>query len=245
MGKARARAPRSALTIAIDGPAGAGKSTVSREVARRLGYALVDTGAIYRCLALVAQRRGTALGDDPALAELIAGMQVSFAFDGRNNHTYLGTEDVTDLIRTPSISSGAAQVSTRPAVRSALLGLQRRLAGGGGAVLEGRDVGTVVFPAAQVKIFLVATADERARRRHRERRAAGSSQSLSEVLAEQDARDHLDRTRTHAPLLRAPDAVEIDSTGRALADVVASILALVAAQGGQALDRAPPDCPQP
>lgn len=216
-----------ALTIAIDGPAGAGKSSVSREVARRLGYALVDTGAIYRCLALLAARRGVALDDDPALAELIDAMRVSFAFDGRDNHTYLDTEDVTHAIRSAAVSRAAAEVSTRPGVRARLLGLQRRLAGAGGAVLEGRDVGTVVFPAAEVKIFLVASVAERARRRHHERRQAGGQQSLAQVLAEQEARDRLDLGRAHAPLRRAPDAVEIDSTGRPLADIVESILALV------------------
>lgn len=221
------RPPPAALTVAIDGPAGAGKSTVARAVARALGYTLVDTGAIYRAVALTALRGHTALDDDQGLAAIGAALPIAFDFDGHLNQVRLGDEVVTRSLRSPEVTRAASEISQRPAVRAALLAVQRRLAGSGGAVLEGRDIGTVVFPEAEVKVFLVASASERARRRHLERQRHGHKGSLVEVLAEQEARDRLDSTRAHAPLRRADDALQIDSTGKTTCEVVATIVARV------------------
>ncbi|HET6344693.1 MAG TPA: (d)CMP kinase, partial [Myxococcota bacterium] len=145
------------ITVAIDGPAGAGKSTVAKEVARSLGYSLVDTGAIYRSVALLASRQGVAWDDDAGLEPIVKSLAIAFEFQDGVNRVFLAGEDVTDSIRTNDISKGAAAVSVRPLVRAGLLELQRRLAGEGGAVLEGRDIGTVVFPEAPIKFFLDAS----------------------------------------------------------------------------------------
>ncbi|HEX9053229.1 MAG TPA: (d)CMP kinase [Anaeromyxobacter sp.] len=224
--------------VAIDGPAGAGKSTASRLVAARLGFAMVDTGAIYRTVALAATRRGVALDDDRGLAGVLPGVEIRFApppSAGLGQRVLLGDEDVSALIRTPAMSLGASKVSARPVVRAGLLELQRRLAlapGNAGAVLEGRDIGTVVFPDADVKFFLTASAEERARRRHAELRARGEPQSFDEVLADQLRRDRDDAQRAVAPLRPADDATVIDTTGTALPDVVDRIVRAVGARRG-------------
>ena len=153
------------LIVAIDGPAGAGKSTAARLLAARLGYALLDTGAIYRSMALRARERGVAWDDGPGVAALADGIDISFRLDGAVNHVTLNGQDVTAAIRTPEMSDGASRVSALPEVRAALLGLQRRIGAAGGVVVEGRDIGTVVFPDAEAKFFLTANTDERARRR--------------------------------------------------------------------------------
>ncbi len=227
------RPPPAALTVAIDGPAGAGKSTVAKAVARALGYQLVDTGAIYRAVALTALRCLTALDDDAQLAAIGAALPIAFDFDGSTNQVRLGGELVTRALRGPEVTRVASQISQRPAVRAALLTVQRRLAGSGGAVLEGRDIGTVVFPEAEVKIFLVAEPRERARRRHLERHRQGHPESLEQVLAEQERRDHLDSTREHAPLRQADDALRVDSTGKKTEEVVATIVARVREKAAQ------------
>ncbi len=220
--------------VAIDGPAGAGKSTASRQVAARLGFAMVDTGAIYRAVALAATRRGVALDDDARLAEVLPAVDIRFApAAGGGQRVLLGDEDVSVLIRTPAMSLGASKVSARPVVRAGLLDLQRRLAlapENAGAVLEGRDIGTVVFPDADVKFFLTASAEERARRRHAELRAKGDPQSFEEVLADQLRRDRDDSQRAVAPLRPADDAIVIDTTGTPLADVVDRIVRDAAAR---------------
>src|SRR6185436_6270125 len=162
------------LVVAIDGPAGAGKSTVSRRLALRLGYRLLDTGAIYRAVALTAQRQGVSWDDATRLAEIARALDIDFHFDGEDtNKVSLTGEDVSVAIRTPEISQGASKVSALPEVRAALLDLQRRLGAQGGVVAEGRDIGTVVFPDAQAKFFLTASPEIRARRRTDELRAAG------------------------------------------------------------------------
>ena len=202
--------------VAIDGPAGAGKSTVARELARRLGFTIVDTGAIYRAVALAAQRAGIGWEDDAALARLLdGGLEISFAPAGDGQKVLLHGEDVTAAIRTPEISRGASVVSARPVVRQKLLGLQRQLGRGAvrGAVLEGRDIGTVVFPDADVKFFLTANDEARAARRHAELLDKGLPVPLGEVLADQRRRDKDDSERAIAPLKPAPDAVVIDTTG--------------------------------
>src|SRR5689334_16665365 len=152
---ARGGAARSVI-VTIDGPAGAGKSSVAKRLARRLGYRLLDSGAIYRAVALTARERGTAWADAEGCAAIAAGLDIRFDFVGEINHVYLAGRDATSAIRAPDISQGASQVSAHPAVREALLELQRRLGAGGGVVVEGRDTGTVVFPHAQAKFFLTA-----------------------------------------------------------------------------------------
>ncbi|ABS26511.1 (d)CMP kinase [Anaeromyxobacter sp. Fw109-5] len=214
--------------VAIDGPAGAGKSTVSRRVASRLGFAMVDTGAIYRTVALAATRRGIALDDDAALAVLLPELEIRFSpSPGGGQRVLLGEDDVSVEIRTPPISLGASKVSARPVVRAGLLDLQRRLAcapENRGAVLEGRDIGTVVFPDADAKFFLTASAEERARRRHAELGARGDASTYDEVLADQLRRDKDDSERAIAPLRPAADAQLVDTSGLPLDAVVDALV---------------------
>ncbi|RKG74460.1 (d)CMP kinase [Corallococcus terminator] len=211
--------------VAIDGPAGAGKSSVSKLLARRLGFALVDTGAIYRCVALMASREGIAFDDDAKLGELLGRVRIHFQVVGEENHVILGGEDVSGEIRTPAISMGASQVSGRPVVRAGLLALQRRLAleTEAGAILEGRDIGTVVFPDADAKFFLAADPEVRARRRFEELFQKGVDSSLEAVLTDQTQRDTADSARTVAPLKAADDAVHVDSSSMPLSDVVRTL----------------------
>jgi cytidylate kinase len=220
------------LIVAIDGPAGAGKSTTARLLAERLGYALLDTGAIYRTMALRASERGIAWDDGPAVAALADGLEISFRLEGTINRVFANGADVTPAIRTPEISDGASRVSALPEVRAVLLGLQRRIGDQGGVVVEGRDIGTVVFPNAEAKFFLTATTDERARRRVAELRAAGKSADQEKTRAELVARDERDSTRAAAPLRRADDAIEIDSSALGPGEVVARMAAIVIARVG-------------
>jgi CMP/dCMP kinase len=211
--------------VAIDGPAGAGKSTVSKILARRLGFALVDTGAIYRCVALLASREGIPADDDAGLRGLLGRIRVRFEVVGEENRVYLGDEDVTSAIRTPDISMGASAVSSRPVVREGLLALQRRLALSAprGAILEGRDIGTVVFPDADAKFFLEADESVRARRRFEELFQKGVDRSLDEVLSDQQKRDKDDSSREVAPLKAADDAMRVDSSALPLSEVVQTL----------------------
>jgi cytidylate kinase len=205
--------------VAIDGPAGAGKSTVARQLAMRLGFTIIDTGAIYRSVALAARRAAVDWEDDEGLRRLLdAGLEVTF----RDDRVLLRGEDVTDAIRTPEISRGASVVSARPIVRQKLLQLQRDLGHASlrGSVLEGRDIGTVVFPDADVKFFLTASDEARAQRRHAELVERGVSVPLSEVLADQRRRDRDDSERSIAPLRAASDAILVDTTGLDLDQVV-------------------------
>ena len=211
--------------VAIDGPAGAGKSTVSKILARRLQFSLVDTGAIYRCVALLALRAGIALDDDAKLGDLLNRLTISFQVAGEEIRVMLGSEDVSAAIRTPEVSMAASKVSSRPAVRKGLLALQRRLAleSERGAILEGRDIGTVVFPDADLKFFLEASPDARARRRYEELFQKGVDTSLGDVLSDQTKRDRDDSTRAVAPLRAAPDAIRMDSTQMPISEVVQAI----------------------
>ncbi|MBI5509249.1 MAG: (d)CMP kinase [Deltaproteobacteria bacterium] len=224
-------ATRKQLTIAIDGPAGAGKSTVAKRVALALGYSLVDTGAIYRAVALMAVRRGIPLEDDQGLEAVVAALELSFSFQAGVNHVWISGVDVSDAIRTPEISLAASTVSARPVVRTGLLELQRRLAGHSGVVLEGRDIGTVVFPEAEIKIFLDASDEERARRRFAELVARGERPVFERVFEEQRRRDAQDRGRAVAPLKAAVDAVRLDSTVMSIDQVVEAILEVARARG--------------
>ena len=215
--------------VAIDGPAGAGKSTVARQLAHRLGFSMIDTGAIYRAVALAARRAEIPWDDDDGLRKLLdAGLGLVF----REDRVLLKGRDVTEALRTPEITRGASVVSARPVVREKLLGLQRELGleAPRGAVLEGRDIGTVVFPDAQVKLFLTASDEARAQRRHSELAEKGLHVPLEDVLGDQRQRDKDDTERTIAPLKPAPDAIVIDTTGLDLAEVVDRSYALATAR---------------
>ena len=211
------------LVVTIDGPAGAGKSTVAKQLARKLGYGLLDTGAIYRAVALTAQRLDIAWDNGSRCGQLACDLDIRFEFVGDKNHVFLAGEDVTMAIRTPEISQGASQVSALPEVRAGLLELQRRLGEGGGVVVEGRDTGTVVFPRAHAKFFLTATESERARRRLGELTAGGVEADYEKTLAELRERDERDSNRDVAPMRPAPDAILVDSSAQTIEQVVDSL----------------------
>lgn len=223
--------------VAIDGPAGAGKTTVTRRVAGELGYLLVDTGALYRAVALAAERAGVAWDDAEGVAriarELAARRGIAFepTSDG-GQRLLLDGEDVSTAIRTQSMGEGASKVSAIPAVRDALLDIQRTSGRGGGVVLEGRDIGTVVFPDAEAKFYLTASIDVRAGRRHAELMARGIDADLDEVRREVAERDRRDSTRPVAPLRQAPDAILLDSSALTIDEVVAAIVSRVRALEG-------------
>ena len=216
------------LLITIDGPAGAGKTTVSRQLAGRLGYRYIDTGALYRGVAYVARRRGIAPQDDPALGRLLTGLELKFEPDEGGQRLLADGEDITDLIRTPEISMLASAVSARPVVRAYLLEVQRELGRQKAAVFEGRDMGTVVFPEAEVKFFLSASERARALRRFAEIQPKTAA-SLEEVERDMRHRDMQDSTRSTAPLKAAEDAIRIDSTDLSIEQVVAQMLSCVKA----------------
>jgi cytidylate kinase len=216
------------LVVAIDGPAGAGKSTAARKLAQRLGYVLVDTGALYRGVALAAFERGVDWEDGPALGALVDGLSLSFerAADGAAQLCIDGSDRSGD-IRTPHISTGASRVSRHAEVRGALLGLQRRLGSQGGVVLEGRDIGTVVFPDAEVKVFLTASDEARAKRRHTELRQSGHEIDFDQVLADIRERDRLDSQRDVAPMKPAAYSVLLDTSDLTLPEVLDQLEQLV------------------
>jgi cytidylate kinase len=217
-----------AAVIAIDGPAGAGKSTAARLVAERLGFVLIDTGALYRAVALVASERGVRWDDGPALGALAGMLELRFGrvAEGRPPLFIDGADRSAD-IRRDDISQGASRVSAYPEVRAALLGVQRAMGAEGGVVLEGRDIGTVVFPDADVKIYLDASPEERARRRANDPAHTGGQAGQAAVAASIEARDKSDTTRTASPLTLAPDATLIDTTGMPIDEVVSRVMGLL------------------
>lgn len=223
------------VVVTIDGPAGAGKSSVAKQLAARLGYGLLDTGAIYRSVALVAQRQGVPWTEGARLGELARDLQISFQLQGEVNHVFVAGEDLTSEIRAPEISQGASRVSSHPEVRAALLELQRRLGSGGGIVVEGRDTGTVVFPTAEAKFFLTASPEIRATRRVEELRAAGKEVDFETTVREIRERDKLDSERPVAPMIQAPDAVLVDSSGVPIDEVVTVLERRVRSLGDDAL----------
>ncbi len=211
------------ISIAIDGPSGAGKSSIARRVAARLGYLYVDTGALYRAIALFAHRSGIADTDEGALAPRLGDIQVELAYQEGRQHVFLGGEDVSEEIRRPEMSMAASHVSAQPAVRAFLLDLQRQMAKQYNVIMDGRDIGTVVLPEADIKIYLTASAEDRALRRHQEFLKRGEDISYREVLADINRRDYNDIHREIAPLCRARDAVLLDTTGNTLEQSVALV----------------------
>lgn len=217
--------------VAIDGPAGSGKSTASRLLAERLGFVLVDTGALYRGVALAAKERRVSWDDGEALGALAGALDVGFApGEGGSSRLLIDGVDRSSEIRTPDISQGASKVSAHPQVREALLGLQQRLGRDGGVVLEGRDIGTVVFPDAEVKVFLVASPETRAKRRVGDLGERGIVVDYDETLAEIRERDQRDSTRPVAPLRPAEDAVVLDTSDLTLSEVVDRLAEIVASR---------------
>jgi CMP/dCMP kinase len=210
------------MVIAIDGPAGAGKSTVARGVADALGLTYLDSGAMYRCVALAGLRAGEDLDDGEALGRIAAGVDIEL--DGRT--VLLDGEDVSTAIRTPEVDLAASKVSVHSAVRDEMVKRQRALIDSGHFVAEGRDVGTVVSPDAALKVFLTASDEERARRRADESRAL-----FEDVVESHRERDLRDREREHSPLHPADDAVELDTTGKSVEDVVARVVSLARERG--------------
>ncbi|MGD9332659.1 MAG: (d)CMP kinase [Desulfobacterales bacterium] len=212
------------MVITIDGPAGAGKTTVSRQLADRLGYRYIDTGALYRGVALAAHRAGVDAQDDAGLKAVCGRLQLRFIREGASCRLYNGEEDIERQIRTPEISMLASAVSARPVVRRFLLAIQRQFGREKGAVFEGRDMGTVVFPDADIKFFLDAPLAVRAGRRHLEL-AGRNAQTLDAVFKDMQTRDHNDQNRSLAPLKAAADAIIIDSADLTPGGVVDRMLA--------------------
>ncbi len=215
------------VVVTIDGPAGAGKSTVAKMVAAELGYRLLDTGAIYRTVALAAVSAGVGFDQGAALAKIATNLEIHFEIEGDRNRVFLSDREVSTEIRTPEISKAASHVSAHAEVRAALLELQRRLGAGGGVVVEGRDTGTVVFPVAEAKFFLTASDEVRAQRRVAELQAAGQPADLATTLRDIRERDARDSGRAVAPMVPAADAEHVDTSGRTLEAVVADMVARV------------------
>ncbi len=223
-----------ARRVAIDGPVASGKSAVGSLLARRLGYRFVDTGLMYRAVALFALRQGVDPADGERLAEVARHLDLDLRWNPETGETRIvvGGEDVTDYLRSPEVEKIVSAVSARPEVRRVLVERQRRLAEDGPVVMAGRDIGTVVLPDADVKVFLTASAEERARRRYLERLARGEAADYEAVLAEVRRRDEYDSTRPVAPLRPAPDSLVFDTDGLSLEEVVEKLAEVICRQNG-------------
>jgi len=221
---------RKRLTIAIDGPSGAGKSTVARFLAKRLGYVYIDTGAMYRSVALRVKEKGISPEDELALNQLASSLHITFITEGEQTRVCCDGEDITSAIRSPEISRLASSISKQKGVREALVQMQREMGKEGGVILEGRDIGTVVFPGADVKFYLDAKSDERVRRRYHEMVKKGVKVDFKETQEELIQRDHNDMHRIHSPLKKANDALFIDSTHRSVEEVVEEMVHMVKAK---------------
>jgi CMP/dCMP kinase len=214
------------LIIAIDGPAGSGKSTIAARLAKKLGYVNLESGAMYRALALKAMEQHVPLDDSDGLRKLAENTVIQLEPYGEGNRVVLDGRDVSQRIREADVTASSSQVSLHPAVRQFMVARQRELGKDGGVVMEGRDIGTAVFPNADVKVFLGADANIRAERRLRQN-GSSSNQGREQVLAELAARDERDRTRSASPLVAAPDAVHIDTTHKSIDEVVAEVEGIV------------------
>ena len=230
MGK-RTQAKR--LTIAIDGPSGAGKSTVGRALARRLGYLYIDTGAMYRAVALKVKEKALVLRDESKLSALVSSLHITFVGKGKETAVLCNGKDVTKAIRSPEMSRLASDVSRKKVVRDALVRKQREMATGGGVILEGRDIGTVVFPDAEIKFYLDANTEERGRRRFKELAEKGMKVDFNDTLEAVRKRDDNDMNRAISPLRKAEDAFFIDSTGRTVDEIVNEMVQRVMARQGK------------
>lgn len=221
------------LIIAIDGPVGSGKSTLARRVAQMLGYVYVDTGAMYRAIAFKALRRGVALDtNDENLVALARDTRIDLRAEDGTQRVFLDHEDVTTAIRTPEVSQAASKLAVNPGVRHVLVAEQRRAGEQGGVVMEGRDIGSVVFPDAQLKIFLTASPETRAERRWREHQQKGDAIDLQRTLEEIHERDRRDQGRATSPLVRAADAVVVDSSAMDPEEVARLVVMLAQNQAG-------------
>ena len=219
------------MIVAIDGPSGAGKSTIAKIVAKTVGFSCLDTGAMFRSIAVLALKKGISLDDDAALGALATENEITFTFDDneeRTQHVFIAGKEVTSAIRTAEVDKAVSPVSAAPSVRAALLEQQRRIGNAGNYVVEGRDIGTTVFPQAEVKIFLTASAEERARRRVSQNEARGiGSVDYEEVLADIIRRYQADSTRAVSPLRQAEDAYLLDSSDLTIDQVVEAICSRV------------------
>lgn len=224
--------PKRNLVIAIDGPAASGKSTTARLVAERLGYTYIDTGAMYRAVTLAVLRNGVDPADGVAVSTLAETLQIDLLRnpDTGSLHTLLNGEDVSQQIRTPEVTRNVSVVSSYAGVRNPVVALQKRMGEQGGVVMDGRDIGTVVFPNADLKIFMVANLDARAARRHVELQHQGADIGLNRLANELAERDRQDSTRNHSPLRKADDAIEIDTSGLTIEEQVEMVLKLVKLQ---------------
>lgn len=215
------------ISVAIDGPAGAGKSTVARAAAKELGYIYVDTGALYRAVGLYMLQHGISVSDEDAVVKELSTLQVSLEFRGGEQHVLLCGEDVSAQIRTPEVSMAASAVSAMQPVRSFLFDLQKNMAKTNNVIMDGRDIGTVVLPEAQVKIFLTASVEARAKRRLAEHEARGEKIDFDELVREIETRDYNDSHRAAAPLKQAEDAVLVDTTDLSFEESVEKIISLI------------------
>jgi cytidylate kinase len=215
------------LVVTIDGPSGAGKSTISKILAAQQNFTYIDTGAMYRCVALQAKKQNIAVDDDSHLARLCQDIDIHFQWENRVNRVFCNGEEVTEKIRTPEMDMLSSAVSAVPAVRKALVAMQRKMGESGPVILEGRDAGTVIFPHAEVKVYLDASPQERGKRRYLEHQQSGQANSLEKVVKELNKRDLNDSSRDHSPLSQAADAHRLDTTTMDIPAVVSAITRLI------------------